>query len=325
MTGDSVQAMDAFGARVIAETGDHLHSAGISTIQVNIGLKCNLECVHCHVASSPRRKEIMSWETMERVIDVARRVRCSLVDITGGAPELHPDLRRFITILHESDIPVMVRTNLTVLLDPGMETLPEFFRERRVQLAASMPCHLESNVDMQRGDGVFKGSIDALRILNALGYGSDPALPLTLVYNPVGAHLPPDQSGLEADYRRELGTRFGIVFTNLVAIANMPIGRWVSVLKKEKALDGYKRLLRGSFNPATLDGLMCRHQINVDWNGTIYDCDFNLALKLPVDHGTPSHIRDFDPERHAGRRIATGDHCFGCTAGCGSSCGGALV
>jgi radical SAM/Cys-rich protein len=317
--------MDAFDERVLTETGDHLHTTDISTIQVNVGLKCNLQCVHCHVASSPRRKETMSWETMEHVIAAARRIRCSLVDITGGAPELHPDLRRFIAVLHEAGISIMVRTNLTVLLEPGMDTMPGFFRDHRVHLAASLPCYLESNVDRQRGEGVFKGSIEAIRVLNALGYGSDPELPLILVYNPVGAHLPPDQKSLEADYRRELGDRFGIVFTRLVAIANMPVGRYVGILKKENALDGYARLLRESFNVATLERLMCRHQISVDWNGTMYDCDFNLAMKLPVDHGAPPHIRDFDPTRHTRRRVATGSHCFGCTAGCGSSCGGALV
>ncbi len=317
--------INTFDEQVMAATGDHLHCTDISTVQVNVGLKCNLQCVHCHVVSSPVRKEMMSWDTMEHVIGVARSIRCRLVDITGGAPELHPDLRRFINGLGESAIPVMVRTNLTVLLEPGVETMPEFFREHRVHVVASLPCYLESNVDRQRGEGVFKGSIEAIRRLNGLGYGTDPALPLTLVYNPVGPHLPPDQAGLEADYRRELGERFGIVFTKLITIANMPIGRYVSVLKKEKMLEGYVRLLRESFNPATLEHLMCRHQINVDWNGTIYDCDFNLALKLPVDHGAPVHIRDFDPARHARRRIKTGTHCFGCTAGSGSSCGGALV
>ncbi|MDH3217779.1 MAG: arsenosugar biosynthesis radical SAM protein ArsS [Candidatus Krumholzibacteria bacterium] len=317
--------MNQFDERVREATGDDLCCSDIATIQVNIGLKCNLQCVHCHVASSPHRKEMMSWPTMQQVIDAAKRTRCKLVDITGGAPELHPDLRRFIRLLHAAAIPVMIRTNLTVLLEPGMQTMPRFLRDHRVQLVASLPCYLESNVDGQRGSGVFKGSIDAIRILNDHGYGSDPELPLSLVYNPVGPHLPPEQSHLEADYRRELNERFAIHFTNLITIANMPIGRYVGVLKKQNKLAEYTQLLRDSFNAATLDRLMCRHQINVDWEGNIYDCDFNLALKLSVDHGAPNHIRDFDPVVHAKRRIVTGSHCFGCTAGAGSSCSGALV
>jgi radical SAM/Cys-rich protein len=317
--------MNHFDERVRAETSDDLHCEDVSTIQVNIGLKCNLQCVHCHVASSPLRKEMMSWENLELVIDAAKRIRCKLVDITGGAPELHPDLPRLIETLDEAGIAVMVRTNLTVLLEPGMETMPAFFRDHRVQLIASLPCYLEENVDGQRGDGVFKGSVDAIRRLNEVGYGSDPDLPLSLVYNPVGPHLPPDQASLEADYRRELSERFDIVFSRLMTITNMPIGRYVGVLKKEGKLREYTELLERSFNAATLDGLMCRHQINVDWQGNIYDCDFNLALKLLVDHGAPTHIRDFDPTIHATRRIVTGNHCFGCTAGAGSSCGGALL
>jgi radical SAM/Cys-rich protein len=268
---------------------------------------------------------MMSWENLELVIDAARRIDCRLVDITGGAPELHPDLCRFIEILGDAGIPVMVRTNLTVLLEPGMETMPAFFRDHRVQLVASLPCYLEENVDGQRGEGVFKGSVEAILRLNAVGYGSDPELPLSLVYNPVGPHLPPDQAGLEADYRRELRERFDVTFTNLITITNMPIGRYIAVLKKEGKLTEYTELLENSFNAATLDGLMCRHQINVDWQGNIYDCDFNLALRLLVDHGAPTHIREFDPKIHGKRRIVTGNHCFGCTAGAGSSCGGALV
>jgi radical SAM/Cys-rich protein len=317
--------MNQFDERVRAATADDLRCQDVSTIQVNIGLKCNLRCVHCHVSSSPLRKEMMNWENLELAIDAAKRIRCKLVDVTGGAPELHPDLPRFIEILDEAGIAVMVRTNLTVLLEPGMETMPAFFRDHRVQLIASLPCYLETNVDGQRGEGVFRGSVDAIRRLNGVGYGSDPDLPLSLVYNPVGPHLPPDQARLEADYRRELSKRFDIVFSKLITITNMPIGRYVGVLKKEGKLREYTELLERSFNAATLDDLMCRHQINVDWQGNIYDCDFNLALKLLVDHGAPTHIRDFDPAIHATRRIVTGNHCFGCTAGAGSSCGGALV
>jgi radical SAM/Cys-rich protein len=324
-TGSEGTVMNDFDARIEAATGGYLQCKDISTIQVNIGLKCNLKCVHCHVASSPLRKEMMDWVTMECVISAARRIRAGLVDITGGAPELHPHFRRFITELHESGSPVMVRTNLTVLLEPGMESMPGFFRERGVQLVASLPCYLEDNVDKQRGVGVFKDSVEVIRRLNEVGYGSEPDLPLSLVYNPVGPHLPPNQKELEEDYRRELKERFGIVFTRLITITNMPIGRYIGDLKKQKKYEEYMMLLKNSFNSATIDGLMCRHQINVNWNGAIYDCDFNLALSLLVDHGAPTHIRNFHEVLHGKRRIVTGNHCFGCTAGCGSSCGGALV
>lgn len=317
--------MNDFDVRVREATGDDLRCADISTIQVNIGLICNLQCVHCHVASSPKRKEAMSWETMETIISLAKKIKCKTVDITGGAPEMNRHFRRFVETLHEAGVSVMVRTNLTVLLEPGMETMPEFFKRHGVELVASLPCYLQENVDNQRGDGVFEGSVEAIKILNGLGYGIEPELPLSLVYNPVGAHLPPDQTSLEKDYRVELKERYGLSFTKLITIANMPIGRYVGVLKKQKKYHEYMQLLRESFNPRTLGGLMCRHQISVDWDGNIYDCDFNLALKLLVDHGAPTHIRNFDPVAHARRRIVTGNHCFGCTAGSGSSCGGALV
>jgi radical SAM/Cys-rich protein len=317
--------MNEFDTHVRDATGDWLRCDDISTIQVNVGLKCTLQCVHCHVASSPKRKEEMTWQTMQQVIDVAKRNGCRLVDITGGAPEMNANFRRFVETLDRMGVSVMVRTNLTILLEPGYETLPAFFRDHNVQLVASLPCYLEGNVDQQRGEGVYKGSVEAIRLLNEVGYGKEEKLPLSLVYNPVGPHLPPGQLGLEADYRRELLDRFGIVFTNLLTIANMPIGRYLGALKKEGKLDEYRQLLRRSFNPATIDGLMCRHQINVDWDGNIYDCDFNLALKMPVDHGAPTHISRFDPDVHARRRIVTGNHCFGCTAGAGSSCGGALT
>jgi radical SAM/Cys-rich protein len=317
--------MNDFDKRIRESTGGDLESAGISTIQVNVGLKCNQQCVHCHVAASPKRSESMSWYVMELIIGVARRAKCRLVDITGGAPELNPHLCRFVETIGRLNIPVMVRTNLTVLLTPGMETMPRFYRDHKVQLVASLPCYLEENVDRQRGAGVYEKSIQAIRLLNEIGYGREEGLSLSLVYNPVGPHLPPNQSALEADYKRELKAKYDIEFTNLITITNMPIGRYIGDLRKQSKLDDYMQLLKEAFNPATIEGLMCRHQINVDWEGNIYDCDFNLALNMSVDHGAPTHIRDFDPSVHAKRRIVTGNHCFGCTAGCGSSCGGALV
>ena len=317
--------MNEFDRRVIEAIGGVLHGSAIAVMQVNVGFVCNQECVHCHVAASPRRTEVMPWSTMDMILEAARTIRCRLVDITGGAPELNPHLRKFIEVLRVEAFCVQVRTNLTVLLEPTMEGMIEFYKDHGVHLVASLPCYLESNVRAQRGMGVYEKSIEAIRRLNAAGYGSTPALPLHLVYNPIGPYLPPNQVSLEAEYRRELRERFGIMFTRLFTLTNMPVGRFRAELRREKREDDYLRLLRESFNADTLEGLMCRHQINVNWDGTLYDCDFNLALRWPVDHGAPSHIRDFNPAVLAKRRILTGEHCFGCTAGCGSSCGGALV
>ncbi len=315
-----------FDARVIAATGAPLAGERITTIQVNVGLTCNITCEHCHVSSSPRRTEQMGWETMEQVLRVAREVGASLIDITGGAPEMNPHFRRLVEAATDAGVAVMVRTNLTILLEPGYQDLPEFFASRRVHLVASLPCYTMENVDRQRGDGVYQGSIEAMRRLNAIGYGREPHLPLDLVYNPGGADLPGEQSALEADYKRELWDRHRLVFSHLFTITNMPIGRFMTALKKERKVEMYRALLRSSFNEATIAPLMCRHQIEVDWNGVIYDCDFNLALRLPARDGHEGrlHIRDFDPRLHT-RRIVTGEHCFGCTAGHGSSCGGALA
>ncbi|MCG3196087.1 MAG: arsenosugar biosynthesis radical SAM protein ArsS [Candidatus Omnitrophica bacterium] len=318
--------MNRFDLRV-GETSafpNGLRAGAIRTVQVNIGLTCNLECAHCHVASSPRRKEQMSRETLEQVLRLARGLTPVSVDITGGAPELNPHFRRFVEVLRGESFPVMVRTNLTILLEPDYIDLPEFFRNHRVHLIASLPCYLEENVDRQRGVGVYRKSIEALRRLNALGYGKDSGLPLDLVYNPVGPALPPDQRRLEADYREQLGARHGIVFNRLLTITNMPVGQFLGDLKRSQRLDGYLRTLEETFNPGTVEKLMCRGQVSIGWDGTLYDCDFNLALRLPLNHGQPNHVSRVDPTQLAHRMIRTGEHCFGCTAGSGSSCGGAL-
>lgn len=317
--------LNPFDQRVAETSGRPLHSVDLDILQVNIGLVCNLECVHCHVSSSPRRKEIMSWEIMEYVLRAARESGCRLVDITGGAPEMNPHFERFVSAIRAQGHEAMVRTNLTILLQPGFTHLPEFFREHQIQVVASMPCYLQDNVDKQRGAGVYNDSIQALKNLNQVGYGIEDRLPLSLVYNPVGPYLPGNQQKLETDYKRELAQRFGIQFTRLYTITNMPIGRFRTDLRHQQKDKDYIDLLHRSFNPQTLDGLMCRHQINVDWDGTVYDCDFNLALRMPVNHSSPNRIQDFNVETLKNRQIVTGDHCFGCTAGCGSSCGGALV
>lgn len=315
---------DAFGRCIRESTGHDLRGALIHTVQVNIGLRCNLACRHCHVESSPKRTEEMDWPTMEQVLRAAQQAGAGVLDITGGAPEMHPHFRRFVEAAHDLGMRVMVRTNLVILLEDGYAGLPEFFKTQRIHLVASLPCYLQENVDRQRGRGVYDDSIEAIRRLNGVGYGTEPELPLDLVYNPVGAGLPPPQAALEADYRHELDQRFGIRFTRLLTITNMAIGRFLDDLVRQGKAEAYVRKLRDAFNPATVDGLMCRHQLHVGWDGTLYDCDFNFAMGIPVGADTAGHVSRFDPESFLARRIVTGEHCFGCTAGAGSSCGGAL-
>ncbi len=317
--------MNDFERQIAEVTRDGLRCLNIEVLQLNLGLQCNQRCHHCHLEAAPQRKEMMDWPTMERVLKVAKEIQVRLVDLTGGAPEINPHFRRFLMALREQSNSVQVRTNLTVLLEPGLEDLPHFFRDHQVQIVASMPCYLEENVCAQRGKGVYEKSITAIQRLNALGYGLQPSLSLNLVYNPGGPFLPPSQGALEEDYRRELRERFGISFTRLLTITNMPLGRFQRELRQKKQEEQYLQLLRESFNPQTVPGLMCRHQLSVGWDGTLYDCDFNLALGLPVNHGAPDHIRSFRVPDLRSRRIVTGEHCFACTAGSGSSCGGALV
>jgi radical SAM/Cys-rich protein len=314
-----------FDERVSEQGEPGLFSASrLLTVQVNIGLKCNLICTHCHVNSSPRRTEEMDWATMAAVIEVAEKAGVESVDITGGAPEMNQNFQRFVEALRARGLKVMARTNLTILLEDGYEEFPAFFRKHNVELVASLPCYTEENVDGQRGGGVFGGSIESIRRLNAVGYGIESGLALDLVFNPGGPSLPPAQAELEEDYRRELRDGFGIEFTRLHTITNIPIGRFKGDLRKRRALDAYMDLLRQNFNPETVEHLMCRHQISVGWDGSMYDCDYNLALRLPA--GTRAeNIRDIDVEALTGRRIVTGAHCYACTAGAGSSCGGALV
>jgi radical SAM/Cys-rich protein len=321
----NIRGRNRFELRV-AEAGERaLHGLSIDTVQVNIGLRCNLACHHCHVESSPTRREEMSWNTMQLALEAAHASGAKTVDITGGAPEMHPHFRQFVTAARTMGKRVIVRTNLTILLEAGYENLPLFFKEQRVHLIASLPCYLENNVDRQRGRGVHHESIQSLRELNRIGYGIEPDLPLDLVYNPGGPSLPPEQGALEESYRRELAERFGIRFTRLITITNLPIGRFLHDLERQGKDRQYMDLVVRSFNPATLPGLMCRHQLHVGWDGRLYDCDFNFALGLFAHATTCGHVRDFDPDAYLRRPIVTGPHCFGCTAGHGSSCGGALA
>jgi len=317
--------MNAFVTRIQEECDLELSAGRIDTLQVNIGLKCNMSCVHCHLACGPDRTEEMDWVTMQAVVEAANLIRPDLVDITGGSPEINPFFREFITELREHGHAVQVRTNLTAMLEMGLDDTAEFLHDHQVHLVASMPCYLEENVCKQRGTGTYEKSVEVLQKLNTLGYGIDPELPLSLVYNPGGPFLPPDQAQLEADYRRELKDRFGIEFTKLYTITNMPIGRFWRDLDRDEKADDYMKLLVDGFNCQTVDGLMCRHQISIGWDGTVYDCDFNLALGLPVGDEEAASVLKFRPELLEGRAIASGMHCFGCTAGSGSSCAGALL
>jgi radical SAM/Cys-rich protein len=309
----------------VLDAGSDLHAVALETVQVNIGAECNLACRHCHVGSSPKRRERMDWPTMQAVLRAAMRIGARSLDITGGAPELHPEFRTFVAAARGQGLRVMVRTNLTVLLRPELSDLPEFCRANQVQLAASLPCYLLENVDRQRGEGVFDESLEVLRRLNELGYGCDPELELDLIYNPGGTALPPAQAGLEQAYRKELRERYGIEFTRLYALANMAIGRFASDLEHQGRLARYREKLRASFNPETLPGLMCRSQIHVGWDGRLSDCDFNFVLGLPAENPSGAHVSSLGLSDVLSRRIRTGEHCFGCTAGQGSSCGGALA
>jgi len=323
---DAVRA--DFDAAIAARGLTQLRRSAPRTIQVNVGKLCNQACHHCHVDAGPKRTEIMTRATAERVVELIASSRgVKAVDLTGGAPELNPNFRFIVESARILDRAVMVRCNLTVLFVPGMEWLPEFYRDNRVHLVCSLPCYGPENVEKQRGRGVFEQSIDALQRLNRLGYGE--GLALDLVYNPVGPSLPPPQSELESRYREELGTNFGIYFDRLLTITNMPINRFAHQLHRWGRFEEYMGLLVNHLNPATVAGLMCRTMVSVGYDGGLYDCDFNQMIELPIGasgEGRRLTVWDIDDlGALAGAQIATGAHCFGCTAGAGSSCGGALA
>jgi radical SAM/Cys-rich protein len=310
----------------LAAYGLELGASRVDTLQINVGKLCNQACKHCHVDAGPSRTEIMTPETVEQVLTALRRFRIATVDITGGAPELNPSFRYLVSQSRSLGCHVIVRHNLTVMFEPAQHDLPEFFRDQRIEVVSSLPYFLEQQTDAQRGRGVFEKSIEALRRLNVIGYGVEHSgLILNLVYNPVGAYLPPPQQSIEADFKRELMNRYGISFNRLYTITNMPIRRFLDYLRRSGNEERYMRKLIEAFNPATVDGLMCRNLVSVDWTGKLYDCDFNQMLDLQVAPELPQTIADFDPEKFAARRIMTGSHCFGCTAGAGSSCGGAVA
>lgn len=321
----NAQPQPAFDQQLAQHQLPQLKAETISTLQVNLGKLCNMTCEHCHVDAGPDRREIMNRETITECLHALAHPGFQALDLTGGAPEMNPHFRETVIEARRLGKRVIDRCNLTILLAPGFQDLPEFLAANQVEIVASLPCYLEENTDAQRGNGAFQKSIQALQRLNALGYGKpDSELKLTLVYNPVGYSLPPDQSKLEQAYRRELRERFEIEFTNLITITNMPISRFLSELVSEGRTAEYLERLVQAFNPETVDGLMCRSLVSVDWQGYLYDCDFNQMLNLPVAVADRTHIRDFDYEELAQRTILPNQHCFGCTAGAGSSCGGAI-
>ena len=298
----------------------------LDTLQINVGYRCNQSCFHCHVNAGPNRTEEMPAEIADLVLEFLERRHIGTLDITGGAPELNANFRRLVKTARNLGVKVMDRCNLTILEQPGQENLSDFLADNRVEVVASMPCYLQDNVERQRGKGVFDGSIRGLKKLNALGFGRDPALTLNLVYNPQGPALPPPQASLEADYKRVLSETYGIVFNKLFVLANMPIQRFGTMLIKRGEFDGYLQLLQDAHLDANLDGVMCRNLISVDWRGYVYDCDFNQMLDLPLARGAHErvHLSDLLDDDLKDNPIRTAGHCYGCTAGQGSSCGGAL-
>lgn len=314
--------MNVFDKR-LAASRQTLTRGRLQTLQINVGRKCNQTCRHCHVDAAPWRTEMMTVDVAHRVGEWIREHRPPVVDITGGAPELSEHFRYFVETACDCGCHVIDRSNLTIIETAAYAWLPDYLAAHGVEVVASLPCYLEENVDAQRGEGVFAKSITALKKLNAAGYGT--RLPLNLVYNPLGPTLPPGQAELEADYRTEFRQRYGIEFTSLFTITNQPIARFAEDLRSHGKWDEYLELLANSFNPATVEGLMCRATLSVGWRGEIYDCDFNQMLAMQMRNGKPLHLWDVTPAMIEGLTIQTGFHCLACTAGCGSSCAGALA
>ncbi|MFO8050741.1 MAG: arsenosugar biosynthesis radical SAM protein ArsS [Thermoplasmatota archaeon] len=314
--------MDTFHEKVIEHKGSTLETSKITTLQPNITKGCNHSCTHCHHKAGPKREEIMDRETISAVVQVAKDNDIPIIDITGGAPEMNPFLMDMVRELKENGHHVMVRTNLTILLEEGYIHFPKFYRDNKVELIASLPCYEKKEVDCVRGEGVFDKSIEVLKKLNSLGYGKE--LGLNLVFNPMADFLPPPQDALKAEYKEILGKDYSIVFSDLFTITNMPVGRFAEDLKKEGKMEAYMDLLTSNFNPGTIDNLMCLSQLNIGWDGGLYDCDFNLGIGLKLRKEHLQNIKEMVGRKIPKREINTGEHCFGCTAGAGSSCGGAL-
>ncbi len=298
----------------------------ISIMQINLGKMCNQVCKHCHVDAGPDRKEIMTKETMLYCLKALAESDITTVDLTGGAPEMNPNFKWFVTEIKKLNRHVMVRSNLTILVANGFEDYAKFMADNKVEIISSLPYYKSSFTDKQRGEGVFNRSIRAIKILNDLGYGKEETgLQFHLVYNPVGAFLPPSQESLKKQYKKELSEKFGLCFNDLYTITNMPISRYLDYLIASGNYETYMQKLIDAFNPVAAKNVMCKTTLSISWNGYLYDCDFNQMLELNLNHGAPNHIRDFDETKLYKRKIITGKHCFGCTAGSGSSCGGATA
>lgn len=319
--------VEPFGQR-LARTGDSLTRHTLTELQINLGKLCNQTCTHCHVDAGPTKKrENMDAKTADRIIQLSETCpSITTVDLTGGAPEMNPNFRRLVQTFRDRGLRVIDRCNLTILSEPGFEWVADFLADQQVDVVASLPCYLEDNVDGQRGQGVFGRSIDGLLKLNELGFGrEDSPLRLDLVFNPTGPSLPPDQSSLQADYKRELKSRYGIEFNELLAITNIPIRRYATFLHKRGQLNDYMTLLANHFNATAAGHVMCRSLLSIGWDGKIFDCDFNQMIEMPVG-GKAETLWSIDSlQSFVNRPIAVADHCYGCTAGAGSSCGGAIV
>ncbi len=318
-----------FADKIVPFGFETFRPTAIDIFQVNVGYMCNMTCEHCHVDAGPTRTEIMTIETMEQCLAAIEASGATTVDITGGAPEMNPNFKWFVSKIRaiSEDIDIIIRSNLTILVsNKEYRTYPDFFKEQRVTVIASLPCYTEANTDKQRGDKTFVRSIEALKVLNDIGYGQEgTGLQLHLVFNPGGASLPGDQMSLEADYKRVLKNDHDLVFNKLYTITNLPISRFLDFLLAEEKFDDYMQLLLESFNPSAIAGVMCRNTLSVSWDGYLYDCDFNQMLQLQVEKSAPQHIADFDVEELLARNIVLGQHCYGCTAGAGSSCQGTVV
>lgn len=300
-----------------------LTSTGVDILQINVGKVCNLRCRHCHVEAGPDRREVMSREVLQACLEIFGASAIPTVDITGGAPEMNPHLSWFIEEVGPFERRLIVRTNLLVLLDEKYEHLIDVYVKNRVEVVASLPHYRQDRTDKQRGEGAFKGIVEMIKVLNRKGYGQEGSgLILDIVHNPVGAYLPGSQEALEHEYRRRLRQEYGVVFNNLFCITNVPVGRYLEYLLKTENFEDYMTELVSAFNPAAVGRVMCKTTVSVGWDGSLYDCDFNQMLALPVNHGAPDHIDDFDLDRLRNRQIVIANHCYGCTAGCGSSCQG---
>lgn len=320
------QNLPLFHQKLKESIGTELRTSKIEIFQINLGKMCNMVCKHCHVDAGPDRTEIMTKETLELCLDALKNSDIQKVDLTGGAPEMNPHFKWFVKEVRKLDKHVMVRSNLTILVTNTFNDYAQFMADNQVEIISSLPYYKATFTDKQRGDGTFNKSIDAMKKLNDLGYGKENSeLLLNLVYNPIGAFLPPPQESLERDYKKELLNHHGLVFNNLFTITNMPISRYLDYLIQSDNYTKYMTKLVKSYNPIAADNVMCKFTLSVSWDGYLYDCDFNQMLEMKVNHGAPTHIKDFDLEKLEGRKIMTGQHCYGCTAGAGSSCGGEIA